>query len=146
MPDLIAQLDIRPATPRDISDLVRISTGPIAEKRAFISASITRRSVLLAALDGRTVGYIVWDREFFGRHFVWLLGVDPLYRRRGIAAHLLRIFEARTLGEPLFVSTNASNVAMQALLTSLGFVLSGQVDNLDPGDPELFFFKAAVTW
>jgi hypothetical protein len=43
----------------------------------------------------------------------------------------------------LFVSTNESNVPMQALLINLGFRPSGRVENIDPGDPELFFHKSA---
>jgi hypothetical protein len=35
----------------------------------------------------------------------------------------------------LFASTNESNVPMQALLDSLGYVQSGIINNLDPGDP-----------
>jgi len=146
VPDLIEQLTIRSALRSDVDAIVRISTGPVADKRAFIIASFARRTVLAATYAQRIVGYIIWDREFFGRPFVWLLGVDPSYRRRGIAAHLIRVFESHCLGEALFVSTNSSNAPMQALLTSLGFARSGQVDNLDPGDPEIFFHKAAVAW
>ena len=40
----------------------------------------------------------------------------------------------------LFTSTNQSNTPMQALLALLGYVRSGVIDNLDPGDPELVYF------
>jgi hypothetical protein len=42
-------------------------------------------------------------------------------------------------GAKLFTSTNRSNLPMQALLAKLGFVQCGEVNELDPGDPELFF-------
>lgn len=41
----------------------------------------------------------------------------------------------------LFTSTNLSNLPMQALLTKLGYRLSGVIHNLDDGDPELVYFK-----
>ena len=31
---------------------------------------------------------------------------------------------------------------MRALCERLGFVKSGWIDNLDPGDPEIVYFKA----
>ena len=37
------------------------------------------------------------------------------------------------------MSTNRSNVPMQNLLTSEGFVHAGTVEGLDDGDPELFY-------
>ena len=43
--------------------------------------------------------------------------------------------------EKLFTSTNKSNVPMQKLMEKLKYKKSGIVHNLDPGDPELFFFK-----
>ncbi len=42
-------------------------------------------------------------------------------------------------GEKLWTSTNESNVAMRNLLVRLGFIPSGQIDNLDEGDLELVF-------
>jgi hypothetical protein len=41
----------------------------------------------------------------------------------------------------LFTSTNESNRAMRDLLAHAGFEPSGVVQNLDPGDPELIYFK-----
>jgi hypothetical protein len=40
----------------------------------------------------------------------------------------------------VFTSTNQSNEAMQALLMSGGWVLSGILVGLDEGDPERVFF------
>jgi hypothetical protein len=41
----------------------------------------------------------------------------------------------------IFTSTNRSNLPMQRLLEGLGYRLSGMVDDLDPGDPELFYSR-----
>jgi len=143
--DLKGAFELRPAVPSDADAIVRISTGPIADKRAFIVESLARRDVVTAHASERMVGYIIWDRAFFGRPFAWLVGVDPAFRRRGVGVLLMRGFETGCRGESLFTSTNESNRPMQALLARLGFLPSGRVENLDPGDPELFYFKAAVT-
>ena len=48
---------------------------------------------------------------------------------------------ASLVAKKLFASTNASNTASQALMTKAGFVPSGQIDNLDEGDPERVYVK-----
>jgi ribosomal protein S18 acetylase RimI-like enzyme len=135
-------LELRPAAPGDLADCERCSTGPIAGKQSFLSASLAQRSFVTARFGERIVGYIVWDQAFFGRPFVWLLGVDPEFRRLGVGERLMREFEAQNAGRPQFTSTNESNRAMQRLLAKLGFSPSGRIDNIDPGDPELVYFRA----
>ncbi len=41
----------------------------------------------------------------------------------------------------VFSSTNVSNVAMQAVFDRYGWRRCGQIDELDPGDPELVYVK-----
>lgn len=141
---IITPVRVRDAHVDDLEALVRISTGHIAGKRRFISESLATRAVRVAEIDAAAVGFIVWDRAFFSRPFVWLLGVDPAFRRRGIAGQLLDAFESGSLGETLFTSTNESNLVMQELLTARGYVYSGRVEHLDPGDPERFYCKPAA--
>lgn len=47
----------------------------------------------------------------------------------------------RRRGRPSSPSTHRSNLPMQRLLEGLGYRLSGMVDDLDPGDPELFYSR-----
>jgi ribosomal protein S18 acetylase RimI-like enzyme len=136
----LADLSLRPATLADVDAIVRISTGPIANKRAFVVESLAMRTVLTACVAERVVGYLIWDRRFFGCPFAWLVGVDPAFRRRGIATRLLREFALACPREALFTSTNESNTGMQTLLARSGFLPSGRVENIDLGDPEMFFF------
>jgi len=42
----------------------------------------------------------------------------------------------------LFTSTNLSNLPMHALLEKVGYKLSGVIDNLDPDDPEVVYFRS----
>ncbi len=142
MPLLLA-CNVRPATLDDAAEMVHISTDYIENKAAFIHESCTLRACIVAEIDNRLVGYLIWDRAFFGRPFVWLLGVRAACRRHGIAATLLQAFAQACPDESLFTSTNTSNMPMHAVLKRCGYVYSGSVENLDAGDPEVFYCKKA---
>ncbi|MGD0926384.1 MAG: GNAT family N-acetyltransferase [Streptosporangiaceae bacterium] len=84
---------------------------------------------------------IVKPAHFFGRDFVELLMVDPARRRSGTGRALLREALAAAGTAQVFTSTNKSNRPMRALLDAEDWSLSGELDGLDEGDPELVFFK-----
>lgn len=92
-------------------------------------------------MDGNVAGYAVWDRGFYARPFLWMLGVALAYRGQGVASKLVERVESLNDGHVLYTSTNRSNAAMQSLLTARGFAPTGSLDGLDPGDPEIFFCK-----
>ena len=87
------------------------------------------------------VGFAIANCSFFAQSFIALLVVHPEHRRKGVASALLRFVEGRSPTPKLFTSTNQSNIAMQAVCESLGFVRSGVVENLDERDPEIIYFK-----
>ena len=126
-------------------DLARLEALPHAEHWnhhvAMLRRALGTRESLVAEIGPEVVGMAVWDREFFARAFIWMLGVHPKHHRQGVASALIERIEGFCKGEPLFTSTNKSNAAMQALIKGRGFVESGYLDNLDPGDPEIFFYK-----
>lgn len=110
-------------------------------RRPFIERSVANGDCYVAA-DGDTIrGYAVFDRSFFEQQFVSMLNVDTTQRRRGIGAALMRHIESVCPDDKLFTSTNASNTPMQRLCEQLGFTRSGQIENLDEGDPEIVYFK-----
>ena len=111
------------------------------EQRSLIGAALGRGRCVVARVDGSVRGFLVADDRFFGHTFVELLHVHPDFRRRGIATALMRAAELDAATEKLFTSTNQSNIPMQRLCEKIGFVRSGIVENLDEGDPEIFFFK-----
>jgi GNAT superfamily N-acetyltransferase len=112
-----------------------VSRGP------YLLAAIRAGHCHLAEMDGELVAFIIFDQTFFEQTFIHLLMVHPDHRRQGLGTALMRHVESICSTDKLFTSTNRSNVPMQELCKSLGYAPSGMVENLDEGDPELFFFK-----
>jgi len=135
---------IRPAVDSDFPSLLACDpyAQAHAERQAFLRETTAAGAVLLAERDGGLKGVFVLESGFFGHGFISLVAVAGAARRSGVALALLAAARQRCTTAKLFTSTNASNLAAQALFAQAGFVPSGRVDNLDPGDPELIFFKA----
>jgi ribosomal protein S18 acetylase RimI-like enzyme len=107
----------------------------------FSQEELSGSVVFIAYVDGEVVGYATAAVKFFDRGFVWMVAVDRAHRRRGVATALIRRAEQWCPSDELFTSTNRSNVPAQRLFESLGYLESGTVDNLDPGDPEVFYCR-----
>lgn len=141
-----SQTQVRIAQSVDIDSIVELD--PIARqelgRRTFIAQAVAAGQcwAATAAEDASAlVGYGVLDRSFFGHDFIPLIVVKRSARRRGVATAIMRTLELQCQGGKLFTSTNRSNIAMRQLLGRLGFIRSGQIENLDDGDPELVFVK-----
>jgi ribosomal protein S18 acetylase RimI-like enzyme len=96
---------------------------------------------LVAIADGELVGVAEFHTRFYGHLFIELLLVGGAHRRRGVASALISACAAAAPTSKLFTSTNASNFAAQKLFLRTGFQVSGSIDNLDAGDPEIVFCK-----
>ncbi|MCG8435689.1 MAG: GNAT family N-acetyltransferase [Gammaproteobacteria bacterium] len=111
------------------------------ERRQFICRSVRDGIAFVAESDGEIIGYSVLEHSFFARGFIAMLMVRPDRRRSGIGSELVRHVEGLCASDRIFTSTNESNLPMQSLLRKLGYKLSGKVDDLEPGDPELFYSR-----
>ncbi len=135
---------LRTGTPADLPDLDVID--PLlraATDRAELMRSALAHGQCVLAVDGSEVlGYVVLTYDFFGYGFIPLLLVAAGRRRAGIATRLLHEAERRCERRKLFATTNRSNDVAQRLFEKHGFVASGHIENLDPGDDELVYFKA----
>jgi GNAT superfamily N-acetyltransferase len=133
---------MRQATPDDVEFVVGLDAmvpgTPRAE--AWYRLQIEAGNCTLARVDGQRVAYAIVHRGFFRRDFLSMLVVDPEFRRRGIARALFEHAERRCSGD-VFTSTNESNLRMQKVLERLGYERSGHIDNIDPGDRELIYYK-----
>ena len=136
-------LSIRPLAPADLERLRAVDPGlaPGGRRRRVVARLIELGMSWLAEEDGAPVGFAIASRNFFDYPFVDLLVVSEAARRGGVGSALMRRCEAVHDMDRIFTSTNESNAPMRALLAKEGWRPSGQIDNLDPGDPELVYVK-----
>jgi len=133
---------VRAATADDLAALEPILPAFLAPpyKRGRFLRALSNAEVCVAEDDGGIVGFM-WLTEFFGHRFVNVLAVSPRHHRNGYAGVLLAAAEANLPTDRIFISTNRSNAPMHALLARYGWSRCGEVDQLDPGDPEVFYVK-----
>ena len=111
------------------------------ERADEITGWLRQNQAYVAIDKGLPCGYAVLGQAYFRRPTIEMLTVVESHRRKGIGRRLVGYLEAQVSGPEIWTSTNLSNHRMQSLLASLGYELTGFINNLDPGDPELFYFK-----
>ena len=121
-----------------LHDLDPLAT-PGSERHQQIGMWVAGGDCHVALLDGVVAGYVVSSYGFFHQRFIELVMVASAYRRQGVGRALIQHILELAPNEKLWTSTNESNAPMRELLAHAGFIPSGRVDNLDPGDPELIF-------
>lgn len=131
-------MDVRVANEADVPVAIALAKTVSWKRRAFLEQQAALGNLWVAVDDSAIVGFIVWNREFFERPFVWLVMAAESRRRRGVAGALFAAVEGRCSGERLYTSTNLSNDAMKAFLMQRRYRWMGEID-LDPGDPEVFY-------
>lgn len=136
---------VRLATEIDVAALIALDSVAKHEpqRAAQIRAWCGQGDCYLAEEQDVVMGYGVLHYHFFGCGFIEMLMVGERYRRRGVGQALITALKSHCRHPKLFTSTNRSNLPMQRLLLNAGFVASGQIDNLDDGDPEQVFFIPA---
>jgi ribosomal protein S18 acetylase RimI-like enzyme len=135
-------VSVRAAIADDLTALEPILPAFLAPpyKRGRFVRALQDDHVSVAVDAGAIVGF-VWLTNFFGHTFVNVLAVAEPVRRRGYAGVLLAIAERNPPTDRVFTSTNRSNAPMHAVLARYGWRPCGEVDELDPGDPEIFYVK-----
>jgi GNAT superfamily N-acetyltransferase len=136
--------DIRRAILDDIEDLLaldhRVTAGDV-QRVSDIRDHVENGHCHVHSESDHLDGYVVvLPRHFLGRDFVDLLIVVPSARRCGIGRKLLGAVLDMEGTSQVFTSSNRSNTPMRELLRQQGWQLSGELDGLDAGDPEMFFF------
>ncbi len=135
-------MQIREATPDDRGVIIALDNvaGLEPGRIKFIDRVLQSAACLVAERDRRVIAYAALEYTFFDNGFVSIVYVAQPERRRGIGRALMNALASRCETRKLFTSTNESNQPMLQLLNVLGYVPSGVIHNLDPGDPELVFF------
>ena len=138
----VASIIVRKGESSDYPVLIGIDAYAMAhqERATAIAEGLAKGESLVALSEGELVGYALMANTFFGNAFLSALVVSPRHRRKGIALALLAAAKSQCTTPKLFTSANSTNTAAIALFLRAGFVPSGTVENLDPGDPELIYF------
>ena len=134
--------------PSDLDLLARVDPlldGRSPEHRQHIGDLLGGGTKLgRAGSTSQAAGYAVVTRHFFNFPFVDLLVVDEARRRWGIGEALMAQCERSHDADRIFTSTTESNAPMRRLLVKSDWAVSGLIENLDPGDPEVVFVKFRV--
>lgn len=133
----------RQATSQDKDAICRIDAMILGDtsRAAELCQAIDAGQCYTISFDNDVSGFAILNQSFFHHAFLSLLVIHPGYQRMGLGESLLRHLEEICPTEKLFLSTSLSNKPMQQLCRKLGYLESGTIDNLNPGEPELFFFK-----
>lgn len=123
------------------SDLHHILDIDPISRTDMICQAIKHGDCYIVVHNCRIKGFAIMNYNFFNNGFIELLIVAENYRKCGIGSKLLNHLFTECKTEKLFTSTNQSNEPMIKLLSKAGFVFCGQIEELDEGDPELFFVR-----
>jgi ribosomal protein S18 acetylase RimI-like enzyme len=139
---------IRKAVETDIESIIAIDSIAQRElaRRHFIRRSVLEENCYVhlaenGAFPAKVVGYGVLTYTFYDFGMIDMVKIAEDQQRKGFGSALMHHMESICRTDKLFTSTNESNAPMQAMLAKLGYQPSGVIFNLDPGDPELVFFK-----
>jgi ribosomal protein S18 acetylase RimI-like enzyme len=134
---------VRPAVDTDIEQIMRVHSFPQIKlpRRVSVQNAVDRAECYVALDHGILLGYGIINHSFFDHGFVSLVYVDPAQRRRGVGSSLFDEFEGRCRSFRIFTSTNLSNLPMHGFLASRHYTLSGVIQDIDEGDPEMFYSK-----
>jgi GNAT superfamily N-acetyltransferase len=127
----------------DLASLIQIDCQVIGSESRHeqIQEAILEKRCLVVR-DGETAaGFLIFNTHFFDNTFVSLIIVSPEERRKGNASLLLKHVEEISRTDKIFSSTNQSNRQMQRIFLVNGYSQSGIIENLDPGDPEIVYYK-----
>ena len=137
---------VRRARVNDLDRILELDrVEPVGHARQeLLTDRVHSGEVIVFGHEDQLSGFVVARRRaFFGRDFVELLSVSNNARRHGIGSALLNAAVAQSSSARIFTSTNESNTGMRALLAKAGWQLSGRLEGIDEGDPEMVYFTDA---
>jgi ribosomal protein S18 acetylase RimI-like enzyme len=138
-------MEIRHPVRSDLRAVMDLAAEALGPERAgpFVRSHIERHHLLVAEAEGEgeVVGMLAYRTDWFQCTFVSLVSVRKDFRRRGIARSLFAKAEEMSPSPRLFSSAEETNGISIQMHTALGFVPSGQIDNLPQGYRELLFYK-----
>ena len=116
---------MRPALEADIDAIRRVHDVEFPDTHTPADRLLAKMNVIVATHDGVVCGYAAGRIQPDGEGFIEYLGVDPLYRRRGIGRDLVvaltrELMAASSKGE-VALSVDDDRAPARGLYASLGF-------------------------
>jgi RimJ/RimL family protein N-acetyltransferase len=106
-----------------------------------ITKAISDKECFIVLTGDKAIGFVIFDYRFFDKGWIELIIIDEKYRGKGIGGQVFDLICKQCKTGKVFTSTNCANLPMQKALTKAGFAFSGQLDGLDEGAPERFYYK-----
>ena len=106
-----------------------------------IAKAISNQECFIILANKIEVGFIIFDYRFFDQGWIELIIIDEEYRGKGIGSIVFGLVCEQCKADKVFTSTNNSNTQMQKALAKAGFSFAGNLNGLDDGDPELFYYR-----
>lgn len=106
-----------------------------------ITKAISYDECFLILSDNQVVGFLIFDYRFFDQGWIELIIIDEKYRGKGIGGKVFDLLCEQCKTDKVFTSTNRSNTRMQKALAKANFSFAGELNGLDDGDPELFYYR-----
>jgi GNAT superfamily N-acetyltransferase len=110
----------------------------------FLTQTLFDNRVIIARDGLQALGFAIFHQRFFHHFFVAELQIHPDQVNEGIDAALLRHAERLCSSDRIFVSASEYDDDRQYLYRSLGYVRSGQVENVNNHSTEVVFVKFLV--
>jgi N-acetylglutamate synthase-like GNAT family acetyltransferase len=134
---------IRQAVPGDFDGICAVDevAARNALRRQRIFDGVSNSEIWVIASADSIMGYALLSYRFFGHGFMELVLIHPNHQGSGHGPRLIQYLESVCTDPKLFTTINESNLRMQKVLERLGYQKSGIIHNIDPGDPELVYFK-----
>ncbi len=111
------------------------------KREARITEAILDNECFVILANDRAVGFVIFNYRFFNQGWIELIIIEKKYRGKGIGGQAFDLICKQCKTNKIFTSTNTSNIQMQKALSKVGFSFAGEINGLDEGDPELFYYK-----
>ncbi len=138
---------LRKATSKDIAVVVDFDYNLDKDehiklnREEKITKAISNDECFLILVENQEVGFVIFDYRFFDQGWIELIIINEKYRGKGIGGKTFDLICEQCKSDKIFTSTNSSNIQMQKALSKADFAFAGEINGLDDGDPERFYFK-----
>lgn len=131
------------STEDDYADICAIDAAVTGDysRAAMLAHAIRERHCISARRGDQRLGFLLANQSFFGHYFVSMLTVHPEQRRQGVARSLLAYIEKTCPKDRIFAAARQSDLIAHHLCAALGFIQSGQIDNINNGDLHIIYVK-----